>query len=50
MWVEGPSAEVEALEGDVRAGPPGARVDTVEVGEVEPAGHEGFVQRASTQR
>lgn len=41
--IEGPDTAVERLVDWLRAGgPPGARVDTVEVGGLEPSGSSGF--------
>ncbi|WP_163544572.1 acylphosphatase [Occultella kanbiaonis] len=43
--VEGPADAVEQVLAWVRVGPRHARVDSVEVGEVAPAGHRGFTVR-----
>lgn len=44
-WLEGGGAEVEEVVAWLRHGPPAARVDSVEVEDVAPAGHERFVVR-----
>jgi len=45
LWAEGTPAALEALATWCAQGPEGARVDGVEVREVEPSGCEGFEQR-----
>lgn len=44
-WLEGGTAEVEALVVWLRRGPPAAQVEALDVEVVEPAGHERFVVR-----
>jgi acylphosphatase len=44
-WLEGAPADVEALLGFLRLGPPAAEVQRVEVRDAEPEGLEGFSVR-----
>jgi len=41
-WVEGPEVDVEQMLAWLRRGPPGSRVNDVQVSPVAPAGHAGF--------
>lgn len=45
VWFEGAAEPVERLSTWLASGPPAARVDVLEVDDVEPVGHEKFVVR-----